>query len=66
MEMTFFSIPTISSASPAKITKGWSKLAELTRTLPSPIPSSTRTVFSTAGWTRSTDIDGSEQRGGAA
>jgi hypothetical protein len=32
--MIFFSIPTISSASPAKITDGWSKLAEFTRTLP--------------------------------
>ena len=30
--MTFFSIPTISSASPARTTTGWSKLDEFTRT----------------------------------
>jgi hypothetical protein len=54
--MIFFAIPTISSAPPAKITKRWSKLAEFTRTLPSPMPSSTSVTFSTAGWTRSTDL----------
>ena len=54
--MTFFSIPTISMAWSAKITKGRSKLDELTRILSSPISSRTRVIFSPAGSMRSTRI----------
>jgi hypothetical protein len=63
--MTFFSIATISMAWSGRIVKGWTKLDELTRTLSSPIPSSTRTIFSSAGSMRSTDIDGSAANSGA-
>jgi hypothetical protein len=50
--MTFFSIPTISMAWSGSIVIGWFKLDEFIQTLSSPIPSSTRLIFSVgAGYT---------------
>ena len=58
--MVIFAIATISSAWSDKIVKGWSKLDEWIRILSSPVPSSTRVIFSAAGSMRSTCIDESD------